>query len=77
MSKPEKETEKQPRVQQQHGEQPHVQQPYVQQPHVQQPGVQQPYVQHNVFGDIIGGNEDINISPSQVHFPILLWGGGT
>ncbi len=51
MSKPEKETEKEPRVQQ---------------PGVQQPGVQQPYVQHNVFGDIIGGTEDINISPSQV-----------
>ena len=61
MSKPEKETEKQPRVQQQH-----VEQPRVQQLHVQQPGVQQPYVQHNVFGDIIGGTEDINISPSQV-----------
>jgi hypothetical protein len=61
MSKPEKETEKEPRVQQ-----PHVQQQHVQQPHVQQPGVQQPYVQHNVFGDIIGGTEDINISPSQV-----------
>jgi hypothetical protein len=61
MSKPEKETEKQPRVQQQHEEQPRVQQQ-----HVQQPGVQQPYVQHNVFGDIIGGTEDINIAPSQV-----------
>ena len=61
MSKPEKETEKQ-----HHGQQPGVQQPHVQQLHVQQPGVQQPYVQHNVFGDIIGGTEDINIAPSQV-----------
>ncbi len=61
MSKPEKEAEKQHHVQQPHGEQPHVQQPYV-----QQPGVQQPYVQHNVFGDIIGGTEDIYIAPSQV-----------
>ncbi len=66
MSKPEKETEKQHHGQQHHGQLPQAQQPHVQQTHVQQPGVQQPYVQHNVFGDIIGGNEDINIAPSQV-----------